>query len=574
MPDDVALVRSRIDIVDLVGQRVQLKRAGKHWKGLCPFHADKNPSFQVSAQTGTYRCWSCQAHGDCFTWVMETERVEFGEALRILAKQAGVELTGRQEGDRTQREMGERAMEAALLYYRERLDATKAAKSYCERRGIDAGTLAHWEVGYAPDEGTALATHLKKLDVPLALAKDLYLVDGDAGSGYFDRFRGRLMFPIRDGRGMLVAFGGRLLGEGQPKYINSSDTPLFSKRQVLYGLFRAKDAMSRSKRGVLVEGYLDVIACHRAGLEEAVASLGTALSEEHAKMLSRWAKDVVILYDADEAGRKAADRAADILGAAGLRTRVALLPPGEDPDTLLRKAGPESVRQAADKGLTPLAFRIEQIRQRRRPEDPDFWTEAVEAMAGSKDDFEVQKFALQLGAEYPDLRDPATAARLLQRRVVEKRREGRRGGSMPGAKAIATGPAMRTQERTVLRAILDPAFAPMAWATIRDPELFVTRAAHELAVALAAAFPAEDPQGPPRAWMGDALDDAVLTALSDLEMADLLLLNEDEVRDAIATLRQERARREAQAAKSSAAQDDDALRDLQERFKRLKKSGP
>lgn len=573
MPDDVALVRSRIDIVDLVGQRVQLKRAGKHWKGLCPFHADKNPSFQVSAHTGTYRCWSCQAHGDCFTWVMETERVEFGEALRILAKLAGVELTGRREGGRSQREIGERTMEAALLYFREQLEATKVARSYCEARLLDPSALAHWEVGYAPDEGTALATHLRKLELPLAQAKDLYLVDGDAENGYFDRFRGRLMFPIRDGRGALVAFGGRLLGDGQPKYVNSSDTPIFSKRQVLYGLFRAKDAMSRSKRGVLVEGYLDVIACHRAGLEEAVASLGTALSEEHAKMLARWAKDVVILYDADEAGRKAADRAADVLTAAGLRTRVALMPPGEDPDTLLRKAGPEAVRQAADKGLSPLAFRIEQIRQRLRPEDPDFWAEAIEAMAATKDDFEVQKFALHLGAEYPDLRDPATAARLLQRRVVEKRRAQRRGSSGPEAAVAATGPAMRTQERTVLRAVLDPAFAPMAWQTIRDPDLFVTRAAHDLAVALGAAFPDKDPQGPPRAWMADALDETVRTALSDLEMTDLLVLNEDEIKDAIATLRQERARREAQAAKSSATQDDDALRDLQERLKKLKKSG-
>jgi DNA primase len=567
---DVALVRSRIDIVELVGQRVQLKRAGKHWKGLCPFHNDRNPSFQVSPLTGTYRCWSCGAHGDCFTWVMETERVEFVDALRLLAERAGVRLTGRSETDRSRRETHEQAMAAALTFFREQLGRSKEAQAYCVGRGLDPATLAHWEIGYAPDEGTALAAHLRKQSLPLAEAKELYLVDGDPASGYFDRFRGRLTFPIRNTHGALVAFGGRLLGEGQPKYVNSSDTPLFGKRHVLYGLFRAKEAMARSGRCVLVEGYLDVIACHRAGLQEAVASLGTSLTEEHCKALARWAKEAVVLFDSDEAGRKAADRAADTLAAGGLRVRVALLPQGDDPDTLLRRDAPEALRRAAGDGLSPLAFRIGQIRQRLQPDDPEFWTEAVDAMSRSSDDFEVRKFVLQLGAEYPDLRDPATAARLLQRRVSERRRGRAPNPQAAGGSAQPEAPAMRAQERTLLRAIFDPELAATAWRALRDVDLFVTTAAFELASALRDAFPERDPTEPPSVWMAQRLDDRVRRALADLEMAEVLALNEPAVNDAIHTLRRERARRQAHEVRSAASEDDAALLELQSRLRKLK----
>ncbi|MFQ3677909.1 MAG: DNA primase, partial [Fimbriimonadaceae bacterium] len=292
-------IRARISIVELVGQRVSLKRTGKDWKGLCPFHPDKNPSFSVSETTGRYRCWSCGETGDVFSWVMKTQNVDFPEALEILARQAGVELTPRAGApDHSLRVRQLAAMEEALKFFREQLVRSREALGYVERRGLDQEILDAWEIGYAPADGSPLSRRLGKAGFPLEMCRDLFLVD-QSGSGYRDKFFNRLMFPIRNERGELVAFGGRVLGDGHPKYINSGDTPIFRKSRVLYGMFRAREAMRRRRHAVLVEGYLDVIACHRAGVDTAVASLGTALAEEHAQLLRRWVDEVTIFYDGD-----------------------------------------------------------------------------------------------------------------------------------------------------------------------------------------------------------------------------------------------------------------------------------
>ncbi|RYG41951.1 DNA primase, partial [bacterium] len=315
-------IRRRVDIVDLVGREVPLKKRGKNWLGLCPFHADKNPSFNVSPETGRYKCFACGAGGDVFTWVMERRNVDFPEALQLLAREANVILPER-TGPREPKVDHNSAMETALAYFREQFERSPLAREYVAGRGMDEATIKTWEMGYAPNVGEALAMYLKRAGISLAVAKEAFLVDEDAGGGYFDKFRGRLMFPIRDERGQLVAFGGRLLTTGHPKYINSGDTPIYRKSRVLYGLNRAREPLGKSRRAVLCEGYLDVIACHRAGVETAVASLGTALAEDQAKLLKRWSDEVVILYDSDDAGRKAALRATDVLVAAGLRVRVA-----------------------------------------------------------------------------------------------------------------------------------------------------------------------------------------------------------------------------------------------------------
>ncbi|MCH8980224.1 MAG: DNA primase, partial [Armatimonadetes bacterium] len=278
MADERELVRSRIDILDLVGQRVRLKRSGKNWTGLCPFHEDRNPSFSVSPDIGRYKCWSCDASGDVFTWVMETQGVEFREALEILAKQAGVELTRGSRQDHTRRRRMTDAMAVALDFFRDQLQVSQRAREYCKGRGLDDDTLARWDIGYAPDLGEALAAELKKKGCKLSECRELFLVDGNEQIGYGDRFRGRVIFPIRDDQGNLIAFGGRIIGDGRPKYINSSDTPLFSKSRTLYGMHRARDTVRKLRRAVVVEGYLDVIACHRAGVTNAVATLGTSLA--------------------------------------------------------------------------------------------------------------------------------------------------------------------------------------------------------------------------------------------------------------------------------------------------------
>lgn len=415
-------IRRRTDIVDLVGQLVSLRRNGRNWTGLCPFHDDKNPSFVVSTEYGHYRCWSCGAKGDVFTWVMETQKLTFGEALKALAKEAGVELP-KSRAKPEASDSWDAAMSSALSFFRDQLKKTPLAANYVAGRGIPEAAAAKWELGYAPDVGEALAMHLQKAGFTLAECRKLFLVDQDAGGGYFDKFRGRLMFPIRDERSRLVAFGGRIIGDGQPKYINSGDTPLFSKSRVLYGLDRAKEAVSKAKVATVVEGYLDVIACHEAGVETAVATLGTSLTDQHAKLLKRWCDKVVLLYDGDEAGQKAADRGAEILEAEGLTVHIALMPPGDDPDTLLRREGPQAVQKAAAHGVTPLEFRLAATAKKFDPTGTEYWTEIVEVFAKERSEMEAQRHLHRIAAEYPGIKDKVAARQALGRTISKRKRE-------------------------------------------------------------------------------------------------------------------------------------------------------
>jgi DNA primase len=499
--DEVDVVRSRTDIVELVGERVSLKKAGKNYKGLCPFHEDRNPSFVVSPHYGTYRCWSCGETGSVFDWVMKTQSVDFAEALRLLAKRAGVELRALAPKDRSLAETREKAMEAALAFFRKELIRSSEAKAYCERRGLDAETLMAWEIGYAPEMGSALAESLRREGLPLAECRELFLVDRDASGGFFDRFRGRLMFPIRDERGGLVAFGGRLLGDGQPKYINSGDTPLFSKSRVLYGLQRARMAVSEARTAVLVEGYLDVIACHRAGLTNAIATLGTSLAEEHAKLLKRWCDRVIVLYDADAAGEKAAERACSILAGAGIKVTVALLPDGEDPDTLLRIAGPEAVRKAADSAQSAVDFRLAALGRRLSSETSEYWTEAAAIVAEVPDRNERLQEAERLAARYPFSSHRETARRAVLSLVREAAKKGKPDAT-PTAVAATDRFQMSLAEADVFRALAEPTAARVAWEACRRSELFGNLEARKLAAAVAAAFPDAPPEGSPSEWLG------------------------------------------------------------------------
>ncbi|HCM72887.1 MAG TPA: DNA primase, partial [Armatimonadetes bacterium] len=359
MSDDLDRIRQRIDIVDLVGQKVTLSQRGKTWKGLCPFHDDKNPSFQVNRELGRYRCWACGAQGDIFNWVMETQRLTFTEAMHELAAMAGIKLTkGAECTTPSQREAEDALMALALKFYREQLDKASRALEYCDERGLDRTLRNYWELGYAPSLGDALAQRIKKEGLSLALAQSLSLVDKDGGGSYFDRFRGRLMVAIRDERSRLVGFGGRILGDGQPKYINSAESPVFQKGRLLYGLHRAKEPMSKGEPAVLVEGYFDVVACHRAGLTTAVAPLGTSLTEDQVRLLSRWTNQVNVLLDGDEAGLKAAERAMEMLIPAGLTTQIVTLPSGDDPDTILRREGADALQARVKEGKSALEFQL------------------------------------------------------------------------------------------------------------------------------------------------------------------------------------------------------------------------
>lgn len=526
MGDEREEIRRRLNLVDLVSQRVALQgpKQGK-WKGLCPFHDDKNPSFEVNPALGRYRCWACGEKGDIFSWVMKTRNVEFREALEILAREAGVELEAYKGPTRSERLALEDAMEHAKRFFEAELKRSQAARDYCAGRGLDEATLATWEMGYAPDVGEALAASLLKEKFELRRCKELFLVEEDASGGYYDKFRGRLMFPIRDEHGKLVAFGGRLLGDGHPKYINSSDTPLYRKSNVLYGMGRAKTAIAEAQEAVLVEGYLDVIACHRAGLETAVASLGTALAAEQAKLLARWCRRVVVLYDADEAGKKAADRAADVLQAAGVEVRIALMPPGEDPDTLLRTQGAPSVVAAAKGGLKPLAHRIGQLLARENPQEEAFWAEAFEILSEWRSPLELDEMVVRLAPLYPHTKDPSINQKSIRTGVTEARRrrsqDRRRHPVEPGAPAraaatVAPSQSLSSAEKAVLHAFLDERLRARAWEVLLEPDLFFTQAGDAAAAALRNSFGAGPPSGEPALWLDAVEPQAAADVLVDI----------------------------------------------------------
>ena len=345
---DIDEVRSRIDLVSVVERYVTLKRAGGKLKGLCPFHQEKTPSFTVSPEIGRWYCFgSCAEGGDVFKFVQKIENLSFPEALERLALQANVTLTGRRNGtdaglgDGPRSEAGEkdriyRINALALRFYRETLGRSSVARNYLQERGLVHAAQENFSLGFAVDEWDGLCRFLTQKGVALADAEKAGLVTiGERGT--FDKLRGRLIFPIFDVQERPIAFGGRLIAEarpGQPKYWNSPETPVFSKSRTLYGLSRARKAIAAREQAIVVEGYTDVIACHQAGFENVVATLGTSLTEEHVQILARLASVVMLAFDADSAGLKAAGRAAQIFEAQEVEVRVLDLPEGEDPDSL------------------------------------------------------------------------------------------------------------------------------------------------------------------------------------------------------------------------------------------------
>lgn len=533
MRDDVELVRSRIDLVELVGQSVALKPAGRNWKGLCPFHDDRNPSFIINPQLGRYKCWSCGASGDVFKWVMETQRLDFVEALKLLAERAGVELTRGASGPTaSQREQQDATLRSAQEFFVGQLSGAHEALEYCDRRGLDQGTREAWGLGYAPESGEALVRALRRAGHALDLASELFLVR-EGQRGWYDLFRGRLMFPIHDERGRLVAFGGRILGSGEPKYINSGDTPTFHKSRVLYGLNAAKDTLAKGRPAILTEGYLDVIACHQAGVAGAVASLGTAITEDHARLLARWTKEVVVLYDRDPAGQKAALRALDVLATVGLRARVARPAEGEDPDSMLRKAGVPALLAVIDRAVHPLQFRMDALRARADTADDAFWDEAATLLANEPHRTQVEKLLSELALHFPGTRDPDRARAAIMDMMRERRRRHAVDRSRP---SLPKQSPMSGPEKCVLRALLDPVHTAEAWEACQRGERFVAAAAIRVVGALVAEFSEADRPTPPTAAWLSRLPSEVADELAALESTELPPVTAVELSDALKAL--------------------------------------
>lgn len=376
IPEDVInQIRERTDITDVVSGYVSLSRTGQNLKGLCPFHAEKTPSFTVSSTRQIFHCFGCGAGGNVFTFLMKKEGMMFPEAVRELGRRAGVpvpEVREHTAGRETAaRERLEQLNESAAAWFRRNLlDPVQGreATAYLSERGITPETAEEFGLGLSLPAWDGLIRSLGREGyTPAEVASAGLAVSREAGgrypdepAGYYDRFRARLMVPIRDLRKQVIAFGGRVLGDGMPKYLNSSETALFNKGRVLYALDRAREAASRSATLIIVEGYFDAIALHQAGITNVAATLGTALTPDHVRVLRRLVTNVVLLFDPDPAGVRATLRTLDLFVASGIGVRVVPLPVGDDPDTFIRNHGAEAFLRLQEQAPSLLEFAVEQ----------------------------------------------------------------------------------------------------------------------------------------------------------------------------------------------------------------------
>ena len=361
-------IKDRIDIVEVVSSNLPLKRSGVNNQGLCPFHQEKSPSFNVNTARQIFHCFGCGVGGNVFSFLMRMEGLSFPDAVKRLGEKVGVEVAEEEVSPaeirrRESRERLARINEVAGQFYHQLLledEAGAHGRRYLRQRGYAGETVRAFQVGFAPEGWETLSKHLAGKNFSAEDIRKTGLVrPGKQDRGDYDLFRNRLLFPIHDLQGSMVAFGGRVLDDSLPKYINSPETDIYHKGQVLYGLYQARDAIRHSDTALVVEGYFDVLALHRAGFTNAVATCGTALTPDHARLLKRYADKILLIFDEDAAGRQATFRAMDALLPSGLAVSVVAMPAGEDPDSLLKTKGEEGFRSCLDAARPVLEVFIE-----------------------------------------------------------------------------------------------------------------------------------------------------------------------------------------------------------------------
>ena len=367
-------VRSASDLIDVIGETVPLKKAGANYKGCCPFHHEKTPSFMVSPEKGIYKCFGCGEGGDVIAFVMKTQNMNFVEALEYLANRVNIEIP--EESDeidpdqKLKKRLYELNREAAIYFYRN-LKNARVAYAYFRKRSLSIETIQKFGLGYSSEEWQVLKEAMLKKGYTEAEMMEAGLLSKSEKKGRtYDRFRGRMMFPIQDLRGRMIGFGGRVLDQGEPKYLNSPETKIFNKRFNLYALHLAKKD-ARHEGLILVEGYMDVIAMHQVGITTAVASLGTALTKEQAHLIKRYTDQVYICYDSDSAGQKATDRAIQVLLDAQLEPRIILLGSAKDPDEWIQRDGVESFQQAIKTATYYVDYQLAKIQSRFTVKDDE-----------------------------------------------------------------------------------------------------------------------------------------------------------------------------------------------------------
>ncbi len=390
-----------VDIVDIVSDYLELKSAGNRFKGLCPFHNEKTPSFFVNPDNNFYHCFGCGAGGDVINFVMEIENITFTEAIKILAEKAGIQLPNLSDRERKLYQEREQLFEinktAARFYNYLLLETELGADSlkYLKNRGFTEDDIDHFQLGYAPDEWKAVLSFLNKREYSLDMIHKAGLISKGKNNSFYDRFRNRIIFPIFNTRGEVIAFGGRVLTDSEQgaKYLNSPETAIFSKKKNLYGLNRAKKYIREEQRCIIMEGYTDVIQAHKRGIKNAVASLGTAFTDDQAKLIKRYADQALIAYDSDTAGNKATLRGLEILNNHDIDVKVITLPEGSDPDDILRENNLELFNEYIDSAESLVDFKIDMIIKGRNLNDPGVkiktLKEAAELISGI--DNEVEK---------------------------------------------------------------------------------------------------------------------------------------------------------------------------------------
>ena len=567
--DKLEEIRTRADIVEVIGAHVRLKRAGRNFVGLCPFHNEKTPSFSVNPERGFFHCFGCGAGGTVFNFIMRTEGLNFPEAIESLARRYGVTLPER--GGETgpgagERDAALRANQTAADFFVHVLWKTPdgaVARDYLAARGVAAETARTFELGFAPERPANLARALEKRGL-LTAAVRLGLVRQD-GAGTRDMFRGRLMFPIRDGQGRVLAFGGRVLDQRLPKYINSPESPLYSKSRNVYGLYEARAAIASADRAIVVEGYLDAIAVWQAGFKETIASLGTALTVDQLRLVGRQTRNVLACFDGDAAGRKASLRALEIFLAAGLLGRGIFIPPGFDPDTFIKQRGAQAFAELiASADLLADYFLAEQAAAARgslegRARAASAVAEVLKAVSNAFEfDLLARKAADALGVGEEVLRAEA-------RRPARGAAYGGATARPPSAAAAGAVDGATAAEVGLLAVAL------------LHPELRGEIAAHvamledaAVAAALGEVCASDEPATVLEVRVAERLDDSQRSRLSAfavgplMETATQALALAHDFADALARRRQQRAMDATRRAAASASSDDEAMGHAQE----------
>jgi len=444
--EDLEQLRSSLSISDVIQQYVALRRVGRNWVGLCPFHAERSPSFNVREETGRYKCFDCGAAGDAFTFIQEMEHVDFVSAVEQLAAKVGITLnytSGGESKDRQRRKQLVEAMGTAVEWYHQRLltaDDARPARDYLRKRGLAGDVARQFKLGWAPDDWDAMS---RDVGLPAAALRDTGLAFTNKSGRLQDSFRGRVMFPIMSENGDPVAFGGRILpGSSDPaKYKNSAETYIYAKSKTLYGLHAAKGDIVAADQVIVCEGYTDVIGFHRAGVKRAVATCGTALTEEHVRMLKRFASRVVLAFDADAAGQGAAEKFYEWEQKYQVQVSVAAFPKGKDPGEL-SQSDPQALAAAVDTALPFLGFRLQRVmtgRALNSPEDRARLAEQAMAVVNEHPDANVRKLYAGQVASHTGLpiNDLVAIASRRSARPVIRLNESRRVGTSENAEFVA-----------------------------------------------------------------------------------------------------------------------------------------